>query len=438
MRAIVIGGGLAGPEAAWQLARREIPVDLLEMRPLFNTPAHHGEKLGELVCSNSLRSGDLTNAAGLLKEELRRLGSLIMEAADATEVPAGGALAVDREAFSSYITEKITGHPMIRVIREKVEHIPSGDLVVVATGPLTDPGLAEDIRQQLGTGYLHFFDAAAPLVTGDSIDMDRAWWGSRYDRGTPDYINCPLDRQQYEALVEFLVSAEKHKPDIEGEETYFEGCMPVEEMARRGPMTLSFGPLKPVGLTDPRTGREPYAVVQLRIDNASRSLFNLVGFQTSLVWGEQKKMMELIPGLENAEIVRYGVMHRNSYLCSPRVLRADGSFRENSALFFAGQLTGVEGYIESTASGLAAGVAGAARMLENRTIILPEETATGALMHYITTASPDSFQPVNINWGLFPPLEERIRAKKIRNEKLASRALAALGNALNQDSLLRG
>lgn len=438
MRATVAGGGLAGPEAAWQLARRGVPVDLLEMRPLDMTPAHHGDKLGELVCSNSLRSGDLTNGAGLLKEELRRLGSLIMEAADATRVPAGGALAVDREAFSSYITEKITTHPLIRVIRQRVDRIPSGDLVVIATGPLTDSRLAEDIRQHLGTGYLHFFDAAAPLVTGESINMDLAWWGSRYGRGTPDYINCPLDRQQYETLVEFLVSAEKHKPDIEGEETYFEGCMPVEEMARRGPMTLAFGPLKPVGLTDPRTGREPFAAVQLRIDNASRSLFNLVGFQTSLTWGEQKKMMQLIPGLEEAEVVRYGVMHRNSYLCSPRVLEADGSCRDNRMLFFAGQLTGVEGYIESTASGLVAGVAGAARLLENRTIVFPEETATGALMHYITTASPDSFQPVNINWGLLPPLTERVRAKKLRNEKLASRALEALENMLSRDSLLRG
>ncbi len=426
MGAIVVGGGLAGSEAAWQLARQGIEVDLYEMRPHVPTAAHHSGWLGELVCSNSLRADSPENAAGLLKEELRFLNSLVLNAADRSRVPAGGALAVDREGFARAVTEGVSSHPLIRVHRKELDRIPGGDLVILATGPLTTGLLAKDIQRRLGTGYLHFFDAAAPLVTAESVNMAVAWWGARYDKGTPDYINCPLDEGQYHVLVDFLINATRHIPKIEGESSYFEGCMPVEEMARRGPLTLAYGPLKPVGLIDPRTGKRHFAVVQLRIDNRQRSLFNLVGFQTSLIHAEQRRMMTLIPGLEDAEIVRYGMMHQNSYIHSPVVLQATGACRQAPGLFFAGQLTGVEGYIESVASGLVAGINGARFLRGQPAVMFPPETAIGGLMDYIVTAEPDHFQPTNINWGLLPPLEKRVKQKKQRNAQLAMRARRSL------------
>ena len=422
----VIGGGLAGSEAAWQLANRGITVDLYEMKPRNMTPDHHSADFAELVCSNSLRGDRLENAVGLLKEELRRCGSLILECAEATRVEAGGCLAVDRGGFSAMVTEKIRSHPNITVISEEVTQVPEGP-VIIATGPLTSDALSEAIRQYFGqTGYLHFFDAAAPLVTADSIDMDLAWWQSRYDRGTPDYINCALDKEQYEAFVKELAAAEEAEVHGFEDRNVFEGCMPVEVMARRGVDTLRYGPLKPVGLTDPKTGREPYAVVQLRQDNAAKSVYNLVGFQTHLKFGEQKRVFSMIPALREAEFVRYGVMHRNTFLQSPKLLDRFYADRRNPMVAFAGQMTGVEGYVESTASGYLAAVAMAAKVQGKQPPEFPGVTAIGALGRYVSDESIVSFQPMNINFSIIDPLEKRIRKKAEKNLAIAHRSLEVI------------
>jgi len=422
----VIGAGLAGSEAAWQIASQGVPVTLYEMRPVRSTPAHHTDKFAELVCSNSLRANALTNAVGVLKEEMRRLGSLILRAADLNAVPAGGALAVDREGFSAAVTEAIRAHPLIEVRNEEVTDIPPEGIVVVATGPLTSPALSDRIRELTGEEYFYFYDAAAPIVERDSIDMEKVYVASRYGKGEAAYLNCPMTEEEFNAFYDALVTAEKAELKSFEKEIYFEGCMPIEVMASRGRQTLLFGPLKPVGLPDPRTGKLPYAVVQLRQDNAAGTLYNLVGFQTHLKWGEQKRVFSMIPGLEHAEFVRYGVMHRNTFLNSPKLLKPTYQFRNRDTLLFAGQMTGVEGYVESAASGLIAGInAGRiARGLDP--VVPPPETAHGSMARYITTADFRNFQPMNANFGLFPPLEERIRGKKEKNEALARRALEAL------------
>ena len=426
MKVKVIGAGLAGCEAAWQLAQRGIQVELYEMKPRKMTPAHHSENFAELVCSNSLRGDRLENAVGLLKEELRRCGSLILSCAEATRVEAGGCLAVDRGGFSAMVTEKIRSHPNITVVEEEATRVPEGP-VIVATGPLTSDGMSEAISRYFGqTEHLHFFDAAAPLVTAESIDMDLAWWQSRYDRGTPDYINCAMDREQYEAFVRELTSAQEAEVHGFEDKNVFEGCMPVEGMARRGQDTLRYGPLKPVGLVDPKTGREPYAVVQLRQDNAAGSVFNLVGFQTHLKFGEQKRVFSMIPALRNAEFVRYGVMHRNTFLQSPKLLDRYYADRRDPLVAFAGQMTGVEGYVESTASGYLAAVALAAR-LQGRTLPdFPKTTAIGALGAYISDESIENFQPMNVNFSIIQPLEQRIRKKAEKNLAIANRSLAVI------------
>lgn len=422
----VIGAGLAGSEAAWQLANRGIDVELYEMKPHKMTPAHHSADFAELVCSNSLRGDRLENAVGLLKEELRRCGSLILACAEETRVEAGGCLAVDRQGFSRLVTEKIRSHPNIRIVSQEVTQVPQGP-VIVATGPLTSDALSQAIGAYFGqTGYLHFFDAAAPLVTAESIDMDLAWWQSRYDRGTPDYINCAMDKEQYQAFVRELVSAEEAEVHGFEDKNVFEGCMPVEVMARRGPDTLRFGPLKPVGLTDPRTGREPYAVVQLRQDNAAKTVFNLVGFQTHLKFGEQKRVFSLIPALHNAEFVRYGVMHQNTFLQSPKLLDRYYADRRDPLVAFAGQMTGVEGYVESTASGYLAAVAMAAKVQGRPLPDFPKTTAIGALGLYISDESVENFQPMNINFSIIQPLEKRIRKKAEKNLAIAQRSLEVI------------
>ena len=418
----VIGAGLAGSEAAWQLAQRGIQVELYEMKPEKKSPAHHSDTFAELVCSNSFRGDRLENAVGLLKEELRRLGSLIMACADETKVEAGGCLAVDRAGFSQLVTEKIRNHPNITVIPGEVTKVPEGP-VIVATGPLTSDALSEAIGEYFGEGYLHFFDAAAPLVTAESIDMNEAWWQSRYDRGTPDYINCAMNKEQYEAFLKELISAEEAEVHGFEDKNVFEGCMPVEVMARRGPDTLRFGPLKPVGLTDPKTGKEPYAVVQLRQDNAAKSVFNLVGFQTHLKFPEQKRVFSMIPALKNAEFVRYGVMHRNTFLQSPKLLDRYFADRRNPMVAFAGQMTGVEGYVESTASGYLAAVAMAARLQGRDEPDFTKETAVGALGLYVSDSQIVNFQPMNINFSIITPLEQRIRKKAEKNLAIASRSL---------------
>lgn len=422
----VIGAGLAGCEAAWQLANRDIDVELYEMKPQKMTPAHHSTDFAELVCSNSLRGDRLENAVGLLKEELRRCGSLILACAEETRVEAGGCLAVDRGGFSELVTQKIRSHPCIRVISEEVTQIPEGP-VIIATGPLTSDALSEAIGKYFGeTGYLHFFDAAAPLVTAESIDMNLAWWQSRYDRGTPDYINCALDREQYEAFVKELTTAEEAEVHGFEDKNVFEGCMPVEVMARRGFDTLRYGPLKPVGLVDPSTGKEPYAVVQLRQDNAAKSVFNLVGFQTHLKFGEQKRVFSMIPALHNAEFVRYGVMHQNTFLQSPKLLDRYYADRRNPMVAFAGQMTGVEGYVESTASGYLAAVAMAAKVQGRNIPDFPKTTAIGALGLYISDESIENFQPMNINFSIIQPLEKRIRKKAEKNLAIANRSLEVI------------
>ena len=423
----VIGAGLAGSEAAWQLARRGIPVTLWEMKPQKMTPAHHSEYFGELVCSNSLRSDQLENAVGLLKEELRRSGSLIMACADAHRVEAGGALAVDRHAFAAAITETIKNHPNIIVEKGEVTEIPSEGDVIIATGPLTSEALSEKIAGLFpDSRYLNFFDAAAPLVTFDSIDMDSAWFASRYDRGTPDYINCPLSREEYDAFWTELTQAQEAEVHGFEDAGVFEGCMPVEVMARRGRDTLCYGPLKPVGLKDPRTGREPFAVVQLRKDNAQGSIYNMVGFQTHLKWPEQKRVFSMIPALKNAQYVRYGVMHRNTFLDSPRLLDRYYRVRGNERIMFAGQITGVEGYVESTASGFLAAVELARRLEGKAPANFPQETAMGALALYISDQSVVNFQPMNINFGLIPSLGYRVKGKRNKNAEISRRALEAL------------
>ena len=427
----VVGAGLAGSEAAWQLAQRGIQVELIEMRPKKSSPAHHTADFAELVCSNSLRGDRLENAVGLLKEEMRRMGSLIIQCADATRVEAGGCLAVDRHGFSALVTQKIRNHPNITVREEEVTQVPEGP-VIIATGPLTSDDLSKAIGEYFGTGYLHFFDAAAPLVTADSIDMEKAWWQSRYDRGTADYINCAMNREEYEAFLKELISAEEAEVHGFEDKNVFEGCMPVEVMARRGFDTLRFGPLKPVGLTDPRTGKEPYAVVQLRQDNAAKSIFNLVGFQTHLKFGEQKRVFSMIPALRNAEFVRYGVMHQNTFLQSPKLLDRYYADRRNPLVAFAGQMTGVEGYVESAASGFLAAVAMAARLQGREIPQFPQATAIGALGLYISDERIADFQPMNINFSIVAPLEQRIRKKAEKNLAIANRSLAIIDEMIAQ------
>ncbi|MFD1424444.1 FADH(2)-oxidizing methylenetetrahydrofolate--tRNA-(uracil(54)-C(5))-methyltransferase TrmFO [Laceyella tengchongensis] len=418
----VVGAGLAGSEAAWQLAERGVRVKLYEMRPVKMTPAHRGGQFAELVCSNSLRAATLTNAVGILKEEMRRLDSLIMRAADKHAVPAGGALAVDREGFSQEITDTLHNHPLVEVVNEELETIPDGP-VVIATGPLTSASLSARLKELTGEEYLYFYDAAAPIVEKESIDMEKVFVASRYDKGEAAYLNCPMTEEEFDRFYEALISAETAPLKEFEKEIYFEGCMPIEVLAKRGKKTLLFGTMKPVGLIDPRTGKRPYAVVQLRQDNSAGTLFNIVGFQTHLKWGPQKEVIQLIPGLENAEIVRYGVMHRNTFINSPKLLKPTYQFREREDLFFAGQMTGVEGYVESAAAGLIAGI-NAARLVQGRELAVPPKTtAIGSLAHYITTADPKHFQPMNANFGLFEELPVRIRGKKERAEKYAERAL---------------
>ena len=427
----VIGAGLAGAEAAWQLAQRGIQVELIEMKPGKKSPAHHSDTFAELVCSNSLRGDRLENAVGLLKEELRRLDSLIIACADETRVEAGGCLAVDRQGFSDLVTQKLREHPNITVIAREVTEVPEGP-VIIATGPLTSDALSEAIGKYFGTEYLHFFDAAAPLVTAESVDMEKAWWQSRYDRGTPDYVNCVMNREEYEAFLRELVAAEEAPVHGFEDENVFEGCMPVEVMARRGADTLRFGPLKPVGLTDPKTGKEPYAVVQLRQDNAAKSVYNLVGFQTHLKFGEQKRVFSMIPALANAEFVRYGVMHQNTFLQSPKLLDRFYADRRNPLVAFAGQMTGVEGYVESAASGFLAAVAMAAKVQDRPLPEFPRETAIGALGLYISDERIENFQPMNINFSIISPLEQRIRKKAEKNLAIANRSLAVIDGLIEQ------
>ena len=425
---IVIGAGLAGSEAAWQLARRGIPVELREMKPQKMTPAHHTEYFGELVCSNSLRSDQMENAVGLLKEELRRCSSLIMSCADEHRVEAGGALAVDRHAFAQAITERIKSHPNITVVEGEVTEIPEAGNVILASGPLTSEALSEAISRLFpGSRYLNFFDAAAPLVTFESVDMDSAWFASRYDRGTPDYINCPLTEEEYDVFWRELIHAQEAEVHGFEDAGVFEGCMPVEVMARRGRDTLCYGPLKPVGLKDPKTGKEPFAVVQLRKDNAQGTIYNIVGFQTHLKWGEQKRVFSMIPALKDAEYVRYGVMHRNTFLDSPRLLDRYYRVRGQERLMFAGQITGVEGYVESTASGALAAIELARRLEGKEPVNFPRETAIGALALYISDPSVVNFQPMNINFGLIPQLGYRVKGKRNKNAEISKRALEALG-----------
>ena len=418
----VVGAGLAGSEAAWQLAQRGVAVELYEMKPRKMTPAHHADTFAELVCSNSFRGDRLENAVGLLKEELRRLGSLILTCAEATRVEAGGCLAVDRQGFSRMVTEKIHSHPNITVVEEELTQVPEGP-VIIATGPLTSDALSEAIGAYFGEDYLHFYDAAAPLVTAESVDMTKAWWQSRYDRGTPDYVNCSMNKEAYEAFVRELVSAQEAEVHGFEDKNVFEGCMPVEVMARRGFDTLRFGPLKPVGLIDPATGKEPYAVVQLRQDNSAKSIYNLVGFQTHLKFPEQRRVFSMIPALRNAEFVRYGVMHRNTFLQSPKLLDRFYRDRRNPLVAFAGQMTGVEGYVESAASGFLAAVAMAAQVQGRPLPEFPKETAIGALSLYISDENITHFQPMNVNFSIISPLGQRIRKKAEKNLAIANRSL---------------
>jgi len=426
MKVTVVGAGLAGCEAAWQLAQRGIHVTLCEMKPQKKSPAHHSDGFAELVCSNSLRSDQLENAVGLLKEELRRCGSLIMCCADETRVEAGGALAVDREGFSAAVTRAIRSHPNITVVEGEVTRIPDGE-TIIASGPLTSDALSEEIAGLFpDSRYLNFFDAAAPIVTFESVDMDHAWFASRYDRGTADYINCAMNREEYLAFWKELCDAQEAEVHGFEDKNVFEGCMPVEVMARRGEQTLCFGPLKPKGLPDPKTGKEPYAVVQLRRDNADGTLYNIVGFQTHLKWGEQKRVFSMIPALHRAEFVRYGVMHRNTYLDSPRLLDRYYRVRGQERISFAGQITGVEGYVESTASGFLAGVELARRLQGMEPIDFPAETAIGALALYVSNESVGDFQPMNVNFGIMPALGYKVKGKRNKNAELSRRSLELL------------
>ena len=427
----VIGAGLAGSEAAWQLAQRGLQVEIYEMKPEKKSPAHHVDTFAELVCSNSLRGDRLENAVGLLKEELRRMDSLIIACADATRVEAGGCLAVDRQGFSDMVTEKLRSHPNVTVIPGEVTQVPEGP-VIIATGPLTSDAMSNAIGSYFGADYLHFFDAAAPLVTAESVDMEHAWWQSRYDRGTPDYINCAMNKEEYEAFLQELIHAEEAEVHGFEDKNVFEGCMPVEVMGRRGQDTLRFGPLKPVGLTDPKTGKEPYAVVQLRQDNAAKSVFNLVGFQTHLKFGEQKRVFSMIPALRNAEFVRYGVMHRNTFLQSPKLLDRYYADRRNPLVAFAGQMTGVEGYVESAASGFLAAVAMAAKLQDRPLPDFSKETAIGALGLYISDSSIENFQPMNVNFSIVAPLQQRTKKKSEKNLAIANRSLEIIDRMVEQ------
>lgn len=432
----VLGAGLAGCECAWQLAKRGIEVRLYEMKPNKMTPAHSSEYFAELVCSNSLRSDELTNAVGLLKAEMRKMGSLIMESADSNRVAAGGALAVDREGFSRYITDKIKSCPNIELVSEEAADFPAGELVV-ATGPLTSDALAEKLEKLCNCTGLHFYDAVAPIVTLESIDMDSAFFASRYDKGTADYVNCPMNEEEYKAFVKELVSAKEAPVHGFDDGGVFEGCMPVEVMARRGEETLRFGPLKPVGLRDPRTGKENYAVVQLRRDNADGTIYNLVGFQTHLTWGEQKRVFSMIPALKNAEFVRYGVMHRNTYLNSPQLLDRYYRLKSDPRISFAGQMTGVEGYVESAASGMLVGIETAARLLDLEPVNFPQETAIGALGLYISGGSVGDFQPMNINFGIITPLGYRVKGKRNKNAEISARSLKIIDELMEKEVFCR-
>ena len=432
----VLGAGLAGCECAWQLAKRGIEVRLFEMKPNKMTPAHSSEYFAELVCSNSLRSDELTNAVGLLKAEMRKMGSLIMESADSNRVAAGGALAVDREGFSRYITDKIKSCTNIELVSEEATDFPEGELVV-ATGPLTSDALAEKLEKLCNCTGLHFYDAVAPIVTLESVDMDSAFFASRYDKGTADYVNCPMNEEEYKAFVKELVSAKEAPVHGFDDGGVFEGCMPVEVMARRGEETLRFGPLKPVGLRDPRTGKENYAVVQLRRDNADGTIYNLVGFQTHLTWGEQKRVFSMIPALKNAEFVRYGVMHRNTYLNSPQLLDRYYRLRSAPRISFAGQMTGVEGYVESAASGMLVGIETAARLLELEPVNFPQETAIGALGLYISGGSVGDFQPMNINFGIITPLGYRVKGKRNKNAEISARSLKIIDELMEKEVFCR-
>ncbi|WP_282941798.1 FADH(2)-oxidizing methylenetetrahydrofolate--tRNA-(uracil(54)-C(5))-methyltransferase TrmFO [Paenibacillus sp. RC67] len=423
----VIGAGLAGSEAAWQIASQGVPVILYEMRPVKKTPAHISDQFAELVCSNSLRANGLTNAVGVLKEEMRILNSLILRSADKHAVPAGGALAVDRDGFSAEVTSMLRNHPLIEVRNEELQELPEG-ITVVATGPLTSPSLSAHLQSLMGEEYLYFYDAAAPIVEKDSIDMSKVYLASRYDKGEAAYLNCPMSEEEFNIFYEALISAEVAPIKEFEKEIYFEGCMPIEVMAKRGKQTALYGPMKPVGLMNPHTNELPYAVVQLRQDNAAGTLYNLVGFQTHLKWGEQKRVFSLIPGLENAEFVRYGVMHRNTFINSPKLLKPTYQFVKRENLFFAGQMTGVEGYVESAASGLIAGMNAARYAKGLDCLVLPPDTTLGSMAHYITTADFKHFQPMNANFGLLPPLDERIKVKKTRYEKIALRAIEKIQN----------
>ncbi|MFC8687941.1 FADH(2)-oxidizing methylenetetrahydrofolate--tRNA-(uracil(54)-C(5))-methyltransferase TrmFO [Brevibacillus porteri] len=423
----VVGAGLAGSEAAWQIAQAGVKVKLYEMRPKTQTPAHHTDKFAELVCSNSLRANTLTNAVGVLKEEMRRLNSVIINAADRCAVPAGGALAVDRHEFAAHVTDAVRNHPLVEVISDEITEIPDG-IAVIATGPLTSPALSTKLKELTGEEYLYFYDAAAPIIEKDSIDMNKVFVASRYDKGEAAYLNCPMTEEEFNRFYDALISAETVPLKEFEKEIFFEGCMPIEVLAKRGHKTMTFGPMKPVGLVDPRTGKKSYAVVQLRQDNSAATLYNIVGFQTHLKWPDQKRVFSLIPGLENCEIVRYGVMHRNTFINSPKLLKPTYQYKDRETLFFAGQMTGVEGYVESAASGLLAGI-NAARLAKGEELIeLPPETIMGSMARYITTADPKHFQPMNANFGLVPEWPERIRDKRLKNEKLAERALDTIQN----------
>ncbi len=431
----IIGAGLAGSEAAWQLAQQGLRVDLYEMRPVKSSPAHSTENFAELVCSNSLRAGNIENAVGLLKEEMRRLHSLIMECADATAVPAGGALAVDRKLFSAMVTDKVSNHPLIQVHREEVTEIPEAGIVIFASGPLTSQTLGDKIKTLTGTKDFYFYDAAAPIVSAESLNYDKVFAASRYDKGDADYLNCPMSEEEYKAFWRALTTAEAVQPKDFEKEIYFEGCMPVEIMASRGEDTLRYGPLKPVGLVDKRTQEESYAVVQLRKENKEASMYNLVGFQTHLKWGEQKRVFGMIPGLENAEFIRYGVMHRNTYINSPELLNTAFQLKKEPRLFFAGQMTGVEGYLESAASGLMVGLQ-VARYVDGKAFIdFPKTTAHGALSHYVSEYEGSNFQPMNVNFGIMEPWPTKVRKKKEKNGLIANRALEDLAKLMEAESL---
>ncbi len=433
MKVHIIGAGLAGAEAAWQIAKRGVEVIIYEMRPTKLTPAHKTGNFAELVCSNSLRAAGLSNAVGVLKEEMRRLDSVIMAAADENKIPAGGALAVDREKFSAAVTEKVKS--VATVVNEEITTLDFDDILIIASGPLTEGALADEIKKLTGNAGFYFYDAAAPIVTAESINFEKAWAASRYDKGDGGYINCPMNQEEYLNFRAELINAEKTKPHDFEREIFFEGCLPIEVMAARGEDTLRFGMLKPVGLIDPRTEKIPYAVVQLRQENSAATLYNLVGFQTHLLWAEQRRVFRMIPGLETAEFVRYGVMHRNTYINSPQVLSPTFQLKANPKIFFAGQITGVEGYVESAAAGLVAGINSARMAQGSDALIFPIETCTGALANYITTADAENFQPMNITFGLLPPLNTKFK-KADKKAKLAERALKTLDDFANERKLI--